>query len=137
MSFPRPIPALEPRTQAFWRACRAGRLEFTRCVPCGYFIHPSRPICPRCRGRDLELATVSGRAQLHSFTVNHQRWYPGQEVPYVIGLVELVEQPGLRLMTNVVNCPLERVQIGMRLRVTFENVSDEVALPLFEPEEQA
>ncbi len=137
MSFPRPIPALEPRTQAFWRACRAGPLEFTRCVPCGYFIHPSRPICPRCRGRDLEFATVSGKAHLHSFTVNHQRWYPGQEVPYVIGLVELVEQAGLRLMTNVVNCPVDGVRIGMPLRVVFENVSDEVALPLFEPEEQA
>ena len=73
---------------------------------------------------------------MHSYTVNHQRWYPGQEVPYVIGLVELVEQPNLRLMTNIINCPIERVQIGMPLRVVFENVSDDVALPLFEPEEQ-
>ncbi len=134
MSFPRPLPALEPRTQAFWRACRAGRLEFTRCVPCRHFIHPARPICPRCRGRDLEVMAVSGRARLHSFTVNHQRWYPGQEVPYVIGLVELNEQPGLRLMTNIINCAIEDVRIGMALRVVFENVSDEIALPLFEPE---
>ena len=37
-------------------------------------------------------------------------------------------------MTNVINCPIEKVQIGMPLRVVFENVSDEVALPLFEPE---
>lgn len=80
---------------------------------------------------------MSGRARLHSFTVNHQRWYPGQEVPYVIGLVELVEQPGLRLMTNIINCPIERVQIGMALCVVFENVSDEVALPLFEPEDRS
>ena len=58
-------------------------------------------------------------------------------MPYVIGLVELVEQPGLRLMTNIINCPIERVQIGMPLRVVFENVSDEVALPLFEPEANA
>jgi uncharacterized OB-fold protein len=136
MSFPRPIPALEPRTQAFWRACRAGRLEFTRCVPCRHFIHPSRPICPKCRGRNLEVAAVSGRARLHSFTVNHQRWYPSQEVPYVIGLVELIEQPVLRLMTNIINCPLDRVQIGMPLRVVFETVSEDVALPVFEPEEQ-
>jgi uncharacterized OB-fold protein len=132
--FPRPIPALEPGTEAFWRACRAGRLEFTRCVPCQYFIHPSRPICPKCRGRDLDVGAVSGQARLHSFTVNHQRWYPGQEVPYVIGLAELVEQRNLRLMTNIINCPVDRVQIGMALRVVFENVSDEVALPMFEPE---
>lgn len=132
--FPRPLPALEPHTEAFWRACREGRLELTRCRACRYLIHPSRPVCPKCRGRDLDVTTASGRARLHSFTINHQRWFPGQEVPYVIGLVELVEQPGLRLTTNIVNCPLERVTIGMPLRVVFENVSDEVALPLFEPE---
>jgi uncharacterized OB-fold protein len=133
--FPRPVPALEPHTAAFWRACRAGRLEFTRCAPCGWFIHPSRPLCPRCRGRDLTVAVVSGQARLHSYTVNHQRWFPGQTVPYVIGLVELAEQPGLRLTTNIVNCPPERVVIGMPLRVVFEIVNDDIALPLFEPED--
>ena len=59
--FPRPLPALEPRTEAFWRACRAGRLEFAHCVPCDFLIHPARPICPRCRGRNLDTAVVSGR----------------------------------------------------------------------------
>jgi uncharacterized OB-fold protein len=48
--------------------------------------------------------------------------------------VELIEQPNLRLMTNIINCPVDGVKIGMPLRVVFENVSDEVALPLFEPE---
>lgn len=132
--FPGPIPALEPRTEAFWRACHAGRLEFTHCIPCDFLIHPSRPICPKCRGRDLDIKQVSGRARLHSYTVNHQRWFPGQEVPYVIGLVELVEQAGLRLMTNVIDCPVEQVKIGMPLMVVFDEVSDEVSLPLFAPE---
>jgi uncharacterized OB-fold protein len=133
--FFRPPPALEPHTEAFWRACRAGRLEFTRCTPCGWYIHPSRPICPRCRGHDLAPVTVSGRARLYSYTINHQRWFPGQEVPYVIGLVELIEQPDLRLTTNIVNCPAERLAIGMPLHVVFETVNDDIALPLFEPDE--
>lgn len=133
----RPVPALEPRTEAFWKACRAGRLEFTHCRPCDFLIHPARPICPGCRGRDLDRVAVSGRARLHSYTVNHQAWFPGQEVPYVIGLVELVEQPGLRLTTNIVDCPIERLEIGMPVRVVFENLTDEVALPLFRPEESA
>ena len=132
--FPRPHPALEQHTEAFWRACRAGRLEFTRCVACGWLIHPSRPMCPRCRGRELSVETVSGRARLHSYTVNHQRWFPGQPVPYVIGLVELVEQPGLRLTTNIVNCPIDELEIGMPLRVVFEDLNDDIALPLFEPD---
>jgi uncharacterized OB-fold protein len=131
--FPRPLPALEAHTEAFWRACRAGRLEFTRCVACDWFIHPSRPICPRCRGRNLTVAEVSGRASLYSYTINHQAWFPGQAVPYIIGLVELVEQAGLRLTTNIVGCAPEQLAIGMPLRVVFEVVNDDVALPLFEP----
>ncbi len=133
--FPRPLPALEPDTEAFWRACRAGRLEMTRCNTCGWYIHPSRPLCPRCRGRDLGPAELSGRAVLHSYTINHQAWFPGQAVPYVIGLVELVEQAGLRLTTNIINCPAERLAIDMPLRVVFEIVNDDIALPLFEPAE--
>jgi uncharacterized OB-fold protein len=78
---------------------------------------------------------LSGRARVHSYTVNHKQWYPGQPVPYVIGLVELVEQSGLRLMTNIVNCPIEQVAIGMPVRVVFETLSDDVALPLFELDE--
>ncbi|MBI3785763.1 MAG: OB-fold domain-containing protein [Deltaproteobacteria bacterium] len=134
MSFFRPTPALEPRTEAFWRACRAGRLEFTHCVACDYLIHPSRPICPKCRGRNLDVKQVSGRGRVHSYTANHKAWYPGQDVPYLIALVELIEQHGLRLMTNIVDCPIEAVHIGMPVRVRFESLNDEVGLPLFEPE---
>jgi uncharacterized OB-fold protein len=133
--FTRPVTDLEPHNEAFWSACRAGRLEFTRCASCGWYIHPSRPLCPRCRGRDLRPAQVSGRARLHSYTVNHQAWFPGQTVPYVIGLAELVEQAGLRLTTNIVNCPLDRLEIEMPLRVVFEIVNDDIALALFEPAE--
>jgi uncharacterized OB-fold protein len=131
--FFRPPPALEPYTEAFWRACRAGRLEMARCAACGWYIHPARPICPRCRGNEIGVGVLSGRAQLHSFTINHKAWFPGQAVPYAIGLVELVEQRDLRLTTNIVNCPLDRIAIGMPLRVTFEIVNDDIALPLFEP----
>jgi len=136
-SFFRPPPALEPYTERFWRACREGRLEFQRCVPCNFFIHPERPVCPRCRGRELQPQAVSGRATLFSYTVNHQAWYPGQPVPYVIGLAEIDEQPGLRLTTNVVHCAIERLRIGMPLQVVFEPLGDNVALPLFEPTEGA
>ena len=80
---------------------------------------------------------VSGRATVVSYTVNHQRWMPGMEVPYTIGLVELVEQADLRLTTNLVGCAPDAVEIGMPVRVTFREVSDEIALPLFEPDREA
>ena len=130
----RPLPALEPESEHFWRACHAGRLEILRCRGCGWYVHPPRPVCPRCHGTDVAWQQVSGQATVVSFTVNHQAWFPGQEVPYVIALVELVEQVGLRLTTNLVGCAPEAARIGMAVRVVFETLSDEIALPLFEPD---
>src|SRR2546425_9568611 len=132
-----PLPALEPESERFWRACRAGRLETAGCGAGGWYIPPPRPICPRCQARDVGWEAVSGRATVVSYTVNHQRWMPGMEVPYTIGLVELVEQADLRLTTNIVGCAPDAVKIGMPVRVTFREVSDEIALPLFEPDAEA
>jgi acetyl-CoA acetyltransferase/uncharacterized OB-fold protein len=129
-----PLPALEPETEHFWRACREGRLEIVRCRDCGWWVHPPRPVCPRCHKRDVGWEQASGRGAIVSFTVNHQPWFPGMEVPYAIALVELAEQEGLRLTTNLVGCAPADVRIGMAVRVTFRPVSDDVALPLFEPD---
>ena len=60
-----------------------------------------------------------------------QPWFPGQPVPYAIGLVELVEQEGLRLTTNVVGCPVDDVAIGQQVAVTFEH-HDPIWVPVFE-----
>jgi acetyl-CoA acetyltransferase/uncharacterized OB-fold protein len=130
-----PLPAIEPDSEAYWTACREGRLEMARCQACRWFVHPARPVCSRCRSRDVRPETLSGLATVVTYTVNHQRWMPGLEVPYVIAVVELVEQRNLRLTTNVVGCPPEAVRIGMPVKVTFRKVTDEVSLPIFAPDE--
>jgi acetyl-CoA acetyltransferase/uncharacterized OB-fold protein len=129
-----PVPAIEPESEAYWTAARAGRLAMTRCRACRWIIHPSRPVCSRCRSRDVAPEDLSGLATVVTYTVNHQRWMPGLEVPYVVAIVELVEQRNLRLMTNVVECAPDDVHIGMPVAVRFENVTDEVALPVFAPD---
>ncbi|HKA30250.1 MAG TPA: OB-fold domain-containing protein, partial [Candidatus Binatia bacterium] len=130
-----PLPALEPESEAYWTACREGRLEMTRCRACCWFVHPSRPVCSRCRSRDVAPQTLSGLGTVITYTVNHQRWMPGLEVPYVIAIVELVEQQNLRLTTNIVGCPPEAVRVGMPVKVRFRRVSDEISLPIFEPDD--
>src|SRR5215472_585511 len=129
-----PLPALEPDTKAFWEACRQGRLAMLRCRACGWIIHPPRPVCSRCRSRDVALEDLSGRATVVTYTINHQRWMPGLEVPYVIGIVELAEQRGLRLTTNLVEVAPEAVRIGMPVSVRFREMSDAIALPIFAPD---
>ena len=129
-----PAPALQPETEFFWRACRAGRLALNRCRSCGWYIHPPRPVCSRCRSRDVGVEDLSGKGVVASYTVNYQPWVPGMKVPFIVALVELAEQRDLRLTTNLVNCPIESVKIGMPVKVTFRNLNDDVALPIFEPD---
>jgi uncharacterized protein len=63
--------------------------------------------------------------------VNHQPW-DGVGGPYVIGVVDIVEQQGLRLMTNIVGVSPEEVYIGMPVEVVFEDHAP-VYLPFFRP----
>lgn len=125
---------MTPETEHFWRGGAAGELRLLRCKPCRTWIHPPAPICPHCSSRELAVEPTSGRARVVTYTVNHQPWIPGFDPPYVIAIVELEEQPGLRLTTNLVGCPPERVRIEMPVRVRFEACED-VYLPLFEPDD--
>jgi uncharacterized OB-fold protein len=75
---------------------------------------------------------MSGNGNVLSFTVNHQAWTPDLPVPFVVAIVELVEQAGLRLLTNLVNCDVAEVAIGMPVQVVFEQ-ADDIWLPLFTP----
>lgn len=126
----RVLPALDETNTFFWTSGADGRLRFLRCAGCGYFLHPPGPRCPQCGGTDLSPAAVSGRGAVHTFTVNHQPWV-GEADPYVIAIVELDEQDGLRLTTNIVGCAVDDVAIGMPVQVVFED-RDPVWFPLFE-----
>ncbi len=128
----RPLPALNDLNRPFWTGGAQGQLLIQRCRACGHYIHPPTPICPRCLSRDVAPGAVSGRGEVASFTINYQQWVPGLQTPYVIAIVELAEQEGLRLTTNIIHCAVEEVRIGMAVHVVFERRED-VYLPLFEP----
>ena len=102
----------------FWTSGADGRLRFLRCDACAYLIHPPAPYCPRCQCRDTAPTEVSGRGTVHSFTVNYQPWVKDQ-CPYVVAIVELDEQTGLRLTSNVLDCGVDDVAIGMRVTAGF------------------
>lgn len=128
----RVLPRLDDRNRPFWTGGEHGELRIGRCADCGHWLHPPGPRCPVCLGTTLDPVAVSGRATVHAYTVNHQPWYPGFDPPYVVAIVELAEQAGLRLTTNIVGCPPDEVRIGQAVQVTFVDY-DDVWLPLFEP----
>jgi uncharacterized OB-fold protein len=76
--------------------------------------------------------TLSGKGKIYSHIAYHRPWHPSYQdkVPYNVSLVDLDE--GGRLVTNVVDCPPEAVQIGMAVEVVFEDLA-EYTLPKFRP----
>ena len=131
MAAPRPLPRLDAENRPFWTAGAAGELRIMRCRDCQAFIHPPRPVCRSCLSENVSPEVVAGTGVVDTFTVNHQKWHPAAEVPYVIARVALDGVPGVYLTTNIVGCPVDEVDIGDRVRVRFEQ-QDDVYLPLFE-----
>jgi hypothetical protein len=134
----KPVPVPDEASRPFFAAARRGVLLLRRCAACGTFMSPTggigtplRPRCVSCFSGELEWAPAGGRGTLYSFALMHQVYDPAfaQDVPYNIAVVELDE--GVRLTTNVVGCPNDELWIGMPLEVSFERVSDEVAIPKF------
>ena len=134
----RVLPRVDDRNRHYWTGGSDGELRFLRCQDDGTYVHPPTPRCPVCFGKDLAPEAVSGRATVAAFTVNHQAWMPSPTLPFVLAIVELPEQDGLRVTSTIVGCPVDAVEIGMPVQVTFEaHADDEVWIPLFEPADPA
>jgi acetyl-CoA acetyltransferase/uncharacterized OB-fold protein len=131
----RPLPALTPETAEFWTRGSVSELVVKRCEPCNRLLHPMTLVCDGCHRADLLWTPVSGRAQVIAVTENHQQWVPALPPPYVVAVVALLEDPRIRLTTNLRD---EKGQpwvadIGAAVAVRFDQIAD-VWLPVFVPD---
>ena len=127
------LPQITPENEHYWKGGARGELCFLRCRDCATYVHPPSPVCPECLSRQLAPAAVSGSARLLTWTENYHPWIPGFDPPYLIAIVEILEQPGLRITTNLVNCQTESLRADLPVQVVFEERDGGVFLPLFEP----
>jgi uncharacterized OB-fold protein len=130
-----PVPTTDPLTKFFWDGINQHKLLILRCQECGHYIHPPRPICRACQSMNVAPAQVSGRGTLYSYTVTVQPFHPFwvDKVPYVLAVVELAEQENLRLTSNVIDCPEDKLKVGLPVAVVFKEIAPGVTLPLFKP----
>ena len=128
----RPLPVINEMNRDFWCGGADGRLHIRRCLDCGRYHHPYQAACAVCGSRNIEATPVSGRGVVIAVTINHQPWFPGVPAPYALALVELEEQSDLRLMTNLLDVPLEQAKAGLIVQVCFEPHGD-IFIPLFIP----
>jgi uncharacterized OB-fold protein len=130
-----PVPRPAPLAEFFWDAVAQGRLDILRCDNCGHYVHYPRPICDVCLSERLTPATVSGRGTVYAWTAVMQAFHPYfvDKLPYLLAVIELEEQPGLKVTTNLVAVTEEKVWCGLPVEVVFTEICTGLVLPFFRP----
>jgi uncharacterized protein len=121
-----PVPTAD--SEEFWRGCAKGELRMQRCRECAELNWFPRGICVVCSSTELAWEKLSGRATVYSYSLVSRP--PNDTLPqYVLALVDLDEGP--RMLTHLVDLPVESIHIGMPVTVCFDRRSDAISLPMF------
>ena len=129
----KPLPVIQPFTEAFWEGTRNGKLLVQTCNDCNARIFFPRRQCPHCWSEDLGWIEAGGRAVIYAFSVTYEGVEEPfrEDLPIVLAWVDLPE--GIRMQTNIIDCDADAVVIGQEVEVVFRQVTDEITLPYFRP----
>lgn len=131
--YTKPLPDITDENREFWAALKRNELRLQQCSNCSHLRYPINPYCPQCLSTDHSWEALSGRGSVFSYIVFHQVYnsaFAG-EAPYNVALIQLDEGP--RMFSNVVGVPNDAVEVGDRVEILFDPVTDEVTLPRFRP----
>ncbi|HSD55503.1 MAG TPA: Zn-ribbon domain-containing OB-fold protein [Burkholderiales bacterium] len=120
-----PPPQINPGDERFFDAAAQGKLLIKRCADCGECHFYPRPLCPFCFSDRTEWVEAAGTGTIYSFSVTRR----AGPIPYAIAYVTLDE--GVTMMTNIVDCDLDAIRIGQRVRVVFKPTEGGPPVPMF------
>jgi uncharacterized protein len=120
-------------TAAFWEAAAQHRLVVPRCCACGTFRMPPTPFCPECQSQGVDWIEVAGQGTIYSYSIITRATVPSMAdcLPYIPALITLEEAAGVRLVTNIVDVPVDGVHIGARVCLVWADLEPGVSLPRF------
>ena len=121
-----PAPQPHPDTREFWEAAARGTLLVKTCRACGERHHYPRALCPFCFSDATQWLTASGMGTIYSYSVMRRA-----DTPYAIAYVTLDEGP--TMLTNLVDCDLDALRIGQRVRLVFTPTDGGPPVPTFTP----
>lgn len=127
-------PMIGRDSRFFWDGTAIGELRIQQCNACGALRHPPGPACPECHVLDRGYVVAAGTGTVFSYVVHRYPPVPGKELPIVIALIDLDE--GVRMVGEVVDAlpdsgGEDEIAIGMRVRVDWNRIDDELTLPIW------
>ena len=120
-------PHIYPDNAAFWAGTAAGKLLVKHCSACGKPHWYPRPQCPFCMSDKTVWKQSAGTGSIYTFSVS-RRVGP---VPYAIAYVRLDE--GVTMMSNIVDCDLDAIRVGQRVKLVMKAALDGTKVPMFTP----
>lgn len=122
-----PAPAVNAENKPYFDAATTGKLLLKYCSSCKAFHHYPRALCPHCFSDRTEWKESRGQGTIYTYSVLRR----GVPEPYCIAYVALEE--GVTMMTNIVDCDLDAVRIGQRVKVVFKPTEGGPPVPMFTP----
>ena len=120
---PKQSPIPDELDKPFWAACNDGRLVVQNCNACNRLQHPPQPTCGQCdSAANLGWREVSGRGTIYSYGVVFDTPVAllQTDQPYNVAVIELEEDPGIQMLSQLPGVPVDQVPIGAAVRVLFE-----------------
>lgn len=123
--------AMDMWSEPFWQAGAEGRTIMPKCGACGAFRWPAGPFCFACRSQQVAWAEA-GQARIYSYTIlpvpgADKGSPPAYRVPVVI---EFAGAPGVRLVSVLVDAPLDGIAIDAPVTIAWLPAANAV-VPVF------
>jgi uncharacterized OB-fold protein len=120
-----PAPAVNPENEHYFEAARQGVLLVGKCNDCNEYHFYPRVVCPHCFSGKVEWVAAKGSGVVYTYSTMHR----GVPVPYTIAYVTLDE--GVSMMTNIVDCDTDKLNIGDNVKLVFKPAEDGTPVPMF------
>jgi hypothetical protein len=120
---PKQSPVPEEVDQGFWDACNEERLVIQNCTACNRLQQPPEAACYQCGSKDhLEWKEMSGRGRIYTYAVMYDTPVPllYDDQPFNVAVIELEDDPVIKLLSHLPGTPLDEVPIGATVQVEFE-----------------
>ncbi|WP_010304319.1 Zn-ribbon domain-containing OB-fold protein [Kurthia senegalensis] len=136
VQYAKPIPLKTIDNAPYWDAADQHELNLQKCTDCGHYAHPPGPACAHCGSENVvwENQGSSIEGTVYSYVVSYRPFLPGfeEDLPLVIAVVELAHIPEVKIIANILNATPDQVDIGTSVKMVWEKINDERAIPQWE-----
>lgn len=118
-------PNEDPDNKVYFDGCRAGKLILGKCKDTGRLFHYPRHVSPFTLSNNVEFVEAKGTGEIYSWSVARGK------APFCVAYVKLDEGP--IMLTNIIDCDLDALACGQKVKVKFKETDGGAPVPMFVP----